>query len=127
MVVTTHYLTTFELLEIDRNACLEMPQLEKEDATNLFLHYVVGGKQFVEDEDKHAIKLCLARCHFDKGGGKDLHYHPLALEVLHRQVDCFGKKSSKWLSKIDNIRIFFNENLVFDVFRNSFDQLPQSE
>lgn len=72
VIVMARYLSILEFLGMDGDACLDMPKLGEVDATNLFLHYAHGGQHFVEEEDKHAIKLCIARCHFHNDDGKDM-------------------------------------------------------
>jgi hypothetical protein len=127
VIVTARSWSIIELLGINRDACIEMPELGENDATNLFLFHAACGKQFAEEEEKHDILQCVRRCYFQKGGGRGSHYHPLALEALGLQLGCLGGKPSEWVKHLPRVRnfcYFAGENPVFDILRNGFDLLP---
>jgi len=127
VVVTARSSSVLRLLGLDGDAYLEMPDLEEANALNLFLHHAVGGKQFLEDEEKHDIMTCISRCYFSKGNGEGYHYHPLALKALGLQLGCHGENPSLWvknLPRVRNFNFFSGGNPVFDILRSSFDLLP---
>lgn len=72
----------------------------------------------------NCIAQCVARCYFRKGNGEGFHYHPLALEVLGRQLGCRGENPSEW---VHNLGVSSKETVVFDVLRTSFDLLDARE
>jgi len=129
VMVTSRSKCVLERLGIDGGACLEMPELGKEDAVKLFLQHAAGGKQDFGDEDRDYILRCVGRCYFSKGDGEGHHYHPLALEALGWQMSCHGGNPRDWVEHLPRVRTFSDlskKNPVFDILRSSFDLLPLS-
>jgi len=127
VVVTARSQSVLELLGLDGDAYLEMPDLGEVDAVRLFLHHVVGGKEFFEDKEKCDIMTCVRRCYFSKGDGQGHHYHPLALQSLGLQLGCHGENPSLWVKHLPRARTFnflSGGNPMFDIMRSSFDLLP---
>jgi len=130
VLVTARSQSTLALLGIDGDSCLEMPELQKADATSLFLYYAAPGEQFTMREDINSIKWCVKKCYFCKGDGRGYHYHPLALEALGRQLHGFQEKPSKWVERLSRVwksNSFSGKDVVFDVLRSSFDLLQPIE
>jgi len=127
VVVTACSRGALELLGLDEDACLEMPNLGELDAMNLFLHPAIGSKQLFEDGEMHDTMTCVRRCYFSKGNEGVCHYLPLALQSLELQLGCYGENPSLWVKHLLQMKAFNffpRENPVFDILRSSFDLLP---
>ncbi|KAG0582701.1 hypothetical protein KC19_3G078300 [Ceratodon purpureus] len=121
-------------LGIDERDCMEMPDLEKEEATRLFLrHAALDDNPDRWKGHDHVIQACLRECHYSKGldtkgYSKGHHYHPLALLVLGAQLQS-EDDLSKWqdiLAEEPNMK--FNllgetPHPVFHVFERSYKSL----
>ncbi|KAG0556584.1 hypothetical protein KC19_11G064900 [Ceratodon purpureus] len=49
-------------LDIDENHCIEMPELDKEEATKLFLHHALPYCSQVEGSQREVVEQCVERC-----------------------------------------------------------------
>src|SRR5450759_1982951 len=71
---------------IHESNCMEMPELEEEEAKSLIVKS--AGFESRDGIDDQLIQRCIKRCHFLKdSGSKSYHYHPLALRVLGSQLE----------------------------------------
>jgi len=82
VIITSRFKKTLISLNVDESACFEMPELDKDDAREMFLHYATNGKKYENKEDVDAIEECIKSCYFGKGKGRGSHYHPLSLKAL---------------------------------------------
>lgn len=127
VLVSGRSLDVLKMVDLKESECLEMPELEEDEARSLFLDYTNISARG-HDVDEALVKHCLRRCHFLKGDVENRHYHPLALEVLGQQ---FGRDSRFWeaqLMKIDSFNQLGDmEHPVFCIFRNSFDSLNREQ
>jgi len=87
LLVTARSVNELMSLGIDARECMEMPELELEEARSLFLYHVacVPPSYSRNKDDFDLISSCVQQCHFKKGDGISYHYHPLALQVLGEQ------------------------------------------
>jgi len=132
LLVIAHSLNELTSLGIDGNECMEMLELEMEEARSLFLYHVacVPPTYWSNKDDHELISSCIERCHFKKSNGISSHYHPLALQTLGEQLQCIGYVQERWrslLHEIDYLNPFGEpQHLVFSILRRSFDALnPQ--
>lgn len=118
-------------LNIDRSDCLEMPELEEEDARELFLHHAVPDLHVANADDKWIIDRCIAQCRFRKGKKDDEHYLPLALEVLGIELRCFGYNPRIWLENLSKGNKFNcfrrKDHPIFSRLRIEFDALTTKD
>ncbi|KAG0553984.1 hypothetical protein KC19_12G053800 [Ceratodon purpureus] len=124
VLVTARSLSVLKKLNLDEGNCLEMPELEENEAETLFLSYADLPSRHEVDEG--LLKDCIERCHFLKGDGRSRHYHPLALKVLGQQLGC---NTTKWAAQLRNIDTFNQlkdkRHPVFSILRNSYDSLDR--
>ena len=120
MIVTARSLGLLQNLKIDEKNCIEMPELEEDEAKHLFLYHASPETEV----DEEFVLRCVERCYFGKGDGKSYHYHPLALKVLGTQV---GYESEPWNLQFDEMDIFNQlrekNHPIFSILRKSFDTL----
>ncbi|KAG0598272.1 hypothetical protein M758_12G059800 [Ceratodon purpureus] len=124
VLVTARSLSVLKKLNLEATNCLEMPELEEDEAETLFLSYADLPSRHEVDEG--LLKDCIERCHFLKGDGKSRHYHPLALKVLGQQL---GFNTTKWAAQLRSIDTFNQlkdrRHPVFSILRNSYDSLDR--
>ncbi|KAG0598142.1 hypothetical protein M758_12G049500 [Ceratodon purpureus] len=124
VLVTARSLSVLKKLNLDEGNCLEMPELEENEAKTLFLSYADLPSRHEVDEG--LLNDCIERCHFLKGDGRSRHYHPLALKVLGQQLGC---NTTKWAAQLCNIDTFNQlkdrRHPVFSILRNSYDSLDR--
>ncbi|KAG0554037.1 hypothetical protein KC19_12G058600 [Ceratodon purpureus] len=124
VLVTARSLSVLEKLNLDATNCLEMPELEENEAETLFLSYADLPSR--HEVDEKLLEDCIERCHFLKGDGRSRHYHPLALKVLGQQL---GSNTTKWAAQLCNIDTFNQlkdkTNPVYSILRNSYDSLDR--
>lgn len=105
-----------------------MPELDDDDANNLFLFYVGQGREFKSLEDVDAIEKCLKSCYFAKGEGQGAHYHPLLLKALGCFLQHGGKGPSGWVKNLQKLKQsnYLREpmNHVLTILRSNYDRLP---
>lgn len=109
--------------------CVEMPELRIEEAKSLFAKS--SGFELGNEDDEQLIQRCVQRCWFLKDGDKGYHYHPLALDVLGRQLGYIDLK--EWNAQLDKIdEDIFNQSKennhpVFSIVRKIFDALSPED
>ena len=127
VLVSARSLDVLNLVYLNQSECLEMPNLEEDEARSLFLD-CTNVSAYGQDVDEALVKHCLRRCHFLKVDGENRHYHPLALKVLGHQ---FGWDSRSWKAQLMKIDTFNQlgdmEHPVFCIFRNSYDSLNREQ
>ena len=129
VMVTTRYRESLARLglNIDGDECMEMPELESEEARCLFLTSC-GGRNGGDDQ---LIERCIKKCRFWKGDSeRSYHYIPLALDVLGRELARL-EDPKEWEAQLDMTdKDVFNQSNesehhpIFSVLRRSFDALP---
>jgi hypothetical protein len=126
ILITARSLDVLMRLNLEENQCLEMPELEEDEARSLFLNY--SNLSFGNGVDEKLLRKCLQLCHLCKANGKSRHYHPLALKVLGQQL---GPNTRLWemqLNKIDTINQLANaEDAIFSIFKNNFESLKRKQ
>ncbi|KAG0562697.1 hypothetical protein KC19_9G165600 [Ceratodon purpureus] len=113
---------------IDENKCMQMPELMQEEAKSLLANSS-NAKLTNEHVDEKLILRCVERCYFLKDDGSgSCHYHPLALDVLGRQLSRLIDLN-EWVILLDQIdEDIFNQSRennhpIFSILRKSFDAL----
>jgi hypothetical protein len=126
VLVTARSLDVLMRLNLEENQCLEMPELEEDEARSLFLNY--ANLSFGNGVDEKLLKKCVQLCHLCKADGESKHYHPLALKVLGQQLGSNTKLWEVQLGKMDTIKHLANaEDAIFSIFKNSFESLKQKQ
>lgn len=113
---------------IDEGNCMEMPELILEEAKSLFAKS--SDLELRNEVDLEQLILRgVQRCYFKKDNGSDSrHYHPLALDVLGRQLARLTDLK-EWVDLLDRIdEDIFNQSRedshpMFSILRKSFDTL----
>ena len=82
VMVTARSLDILLNLSILESDCLEMPELNIDEAKALLLQHSAPYNDVTEE----LIARCVQRCYFRTGDGISHHYHPLALWVLGVQL-----------------------------------------
>lgn len=110
--------------------CMSMPELMIEEAKALFIKSSNFERR--SDNDELLIELCVERCRFSKDDThKSHHYHPLALNVLGRQLGFIDP--TEWEEQLDKIdEDIFNHSKeinhpIFSILRKSFDALSPED
>lgn len=106
--------------------CIEMPTLEENEARSLFVASFKG----VNEDDDQLIQRCLTRCHFKKDDRLEIsyHYHPLALDVLARELEGLNDPM-EWKPTLDADDDVFNQyqernhHPLYFILRSSYDRL----
>jgi hypothetical protein len=115
---------------VEEGNCLEMPELDVQEARSLFCKS--SNLELTSEVDGELIMRCVRQCHFRKDDGSgSSHYHPLTLDVLGKQLGCID--SREWnveLDKIDND--IFNlleesDHPIFSILRRSFDAVSEED
>ncbi|KAG0588925.1 hypothetical protein KC19_2G278800 [Ceratodon purpureus] len=112
---------------INESKCMQMPELMLDEAKSLFKKSCDVESR--NDVDEKLILRCLERCYFQKEDGNGgFHYHPLALDVLGRQLSRLTDLK-EWVILLDRIdEDIFNQSRennhpIFSILRKSFDAL----
>jgi len=108
VMVTTHSINILGHLNIDKSDCLKMPNLEEEDAKQLFLHSAIPCLQFISEGDEPKIQYCIRPSWFRKGVNIKEHFHPLALKVLGTQLESLRCDPSIWVENLSKDDKFTN-------------------
>jgi hypothetical protein len=130
VVVTARSLGQLRNLNLEE--CMEMPELDEDDARSLFLYHAAPSSysKIANEMNEHLLKQCIKRCYFRKGDGKGCHYHPLALKVLGGQL---GNDSKEWIEKLNDLDPFNQyeeeekEHPIFSILGRSFETLKQED
>ncbi|KAG0605826.1 hypothetical protein M758_9G090600 [Ceratodon purpureus] len=116
---------------INENKCMQMPELMQEEAKSLLANS--SNAKLTYDVDEKLILRCVERCYFLKEDGSgSWHYHPLALDVLGRQLSRLIDLN-EWVMLLDRIdEDIFNQSRgnnhpIFSILRTSFDALSLSD
>ncbi|KAG0627859.1 hypothetical protein M758_2G233500 [Ceratodon purpureus] len=111
---------------MDDSKCMQMPELMLEEAKSLFAQS--SNVHLRNCVDEKLILRCVKRCYFKKeDDSNSCHYHPLALDVLGRQLSRLDLK--EWVILLDRIdEDIFNQSRennhpIFSILRKSFDAL----
>jgi len=62
MMVTACSIDILDCLNINKSDCLEMPDLDEEDAKRLFFHSAAPRIQFISEGDEPKIQYCIKQC-----------------------------------------------------------------
>ena len=131
VIITSRFKKTLISLNVDENACFEMPELDKDDARHMFLYHASNGKKIEKWEDVCAIEQCIKSCYFGKGEGRGWHYHPLSLKALGVFLQYGGKEPSVWVKDLQKLKeSSYSQqpvNPLFNILRSNFDGLPKWE
>ncbi|KAG0601993.1 hypothetical protein M758_11G152900 [Ceratodon purpureus] len=119
-------------LGIDESECLEMPELEIDEARSLFLDQFQIIPENIDEEDEELLMRCVKRCRFRKGDSANYQFIPLALKVLGTQLWYILRFNPKqWVGKLeqfDNLNLIRqDEHPIFSVLRWSFDALQRED
>ena len=128
VVVTSRYKESLVRC-VDGDACVGMPELEREEARSLFLTKSCDGGNGVDEE---LIERCMRTCHFrmDEREGRYV-YHPLALVVLGSILGNLGAEF--WDAELERIGNDPNQRengfygQIFTILRKSFDTLGEED
>ncbi len=101
VLVTARSLNELTSLRIDASRCMEMPEIQIEEARALFLNRAACVLPINVDDE--LISSCVQHCFFEKGNGASSHYHPLALQVLGEQLGCVGYVPERWWAILNEI------------------------
>ena len=131
VIITSRFKKTLRSLNVDENACFEMPELDKDDARRMFLYHTPIGKEFEQQHDLDAIEKCIESCYFRKGEGQGSHYHPLSLKALGVSLQHGGKEPSVWMKNLQKLKeLSYSQhpkNPLFEILRINYDRLPKWE
>jgi hypothetical protein len=115
---------------VEEGNCLEMPELDVEEAKSLFCKS--SDLELTSEVDGELILRCVERCRFEKDDGSgSSHYHPLTLDVLGKQLGCIA--SREWRAQLDKIdEDIFNlsketDHPIFSILRRSFDVVSKED
>ncbi|KAG0556582.1 hypothetical protein KC19_11G064700 [Ceratodon purpureus] len=120
-------------LGIEENHCIEMPELDEDEATKLFLHHALPYCLQLEGPQREVVVQCVERCRFDKGGamGKSgFQYLPLAIKVLAGQLGGSSKDPLDWREGMWKLNFNLSQERVhpvFSVLRTGYDSLSVSQ
>ena len=131
VIITSRFKKTLRSLNVDENACFEMPELDKDDARKLFLYHAANGKEIEKRDDLVAIEKCVKSCYFRKGEGRGSHYHPLSLKALGVFLQFGGEEPSVWMKNLQKLKeLSYSQhpkNPLFEILRINYDRLPKWE
>lgn len=130
VMVTARTIDVLHRLGIDETDCLEMPELDEEDAKQLFLYHAACGVKFFSEDDNQKVLHCVKQCKFHKGANMGEHFHPLALQVLGAQLRSLGSDPSIWMENLQqkhNFNQFGEEHPIFNVLRGAYDSLLEED
>ncbi|KAG0601931.1 hypothetical protein M758_11G148700 [Ceratodon purpureus] len=126
VLVVARSLDLLQNLNIAESDCLEMPELNKDEAKSLFLQRI-----FISSNEKHdeLIKNCIERCYFRKDDRNNYHYHPLALEVLSIQLSTLNPY--EWMEQLMTVDTFNQfcdrKHPIFSILRTGYDNLKSQD
>ncbi|KAG0611643.1 hypothetical protein M758_7G154700 [Ceratodon purpureus] len=109
---------------VDEDNCLEMPELDVQEAKSLFI--ISSNFEPKSEDDEKLVMHCVERCHFrkDDGSAEHHHYHPLALDVLGKQLGCIDPK--EW-----EAQLYYQsreaDDSIYSILRKSFDALSPED
>lgn len=130
VLVTARSIDILKSLRINKRDCMEMPELKKEDATNLFLYHAAPHEN-LNDNDWEIIEQCVEKCRFVKRDA--YHYLPLALKVWGSQLGSISQDPLKWVKSLNILNNHkFNplkvlNHPVFSLLRQGYDMLCPEE
>ena len=133
VIVAARSLGQLTGLGISESECLEMPELEEDEARSLFLDQFQSIPETIDDDDEELLMRCVKRCRFRKGDSADLQFVPLALKVLGKQLWYLhpGFNPREWAVDLQQIDTFNpirqNEHPIFSILRWSFDALQRED
>jgi hypothetical protein len=130
VIVAARSLGQLTGLGISESECLELPELEEDEARSLFLDQFRLIPETIDDDDEELLMRCVKRCRFRKGGSADHQFVPLALEVLGKQLwYLLGFNPRQWAVELQQIDTFNpirqNEHPLFSILRWSYDALQR--
>jgi hypothetical protein len=115
---------------VEEGNCLEMPELDVEEARSLFCKS--SNLELTSEVDGELIMRCVERCRFRKDDNSgSSHYHPLSLDVLGKQLGCIDLR--EWRVQLDEIdKDIFNlskesDHPIFSILRRSFDGVSEED
>ncbi|KAG0556588.1 hypothetical protein KC19_11G065200 [Ceratodon purpureus] len=120
-------------LGIDENHCMEMPELDKEEATKLFLHHALPYYSQLEGPQRDVVEQCVERCWFHKGGAVStarFQYVPLAIKVLAGQLGESSKDPLDWREQMSKPNFNLSQERVhpiFSILRTGYDSLSVTQ
>jgi hypothetical protein len=130
VIVTARSIEILVRLGIDEGDCLEMPELDHEQAKCLFRESAeLSNERAWED-----VEYCVEKCWFRKDNKEvqpGYHYHPLALVVFGKQLlnsgRCFESEVKEIKQRNMNSKEskIFNDDNLFGVLRRGYDFLPE--
>ncbi|KAG0588944.1 hypothetical protein KC19_2G280600 [Ceratodon purpureus] len=116
---------------MDESKCMQMPEMMLEEAKSLFVKS--SSAMLRNDVDDKLILRCVKRCYFQKeDDNKSCHYHPLALDVLGKQLSRLTDLG-EWVMLLDRIdEDIFNQSRennhpIFSILRKSFDGMSPGD
>lgn len=118
VLVSSRSLKVLKYLSINETDCLAMPELNRNEATQLFLYHAHPKKVVDEEVLLHCINQSYLK-RYDGG----YHYHPLALKVLGSQLA--GRDPKEW--KLQLKEDVLNPHPIFSILRRSFDELEDED
>ena len=131
VLVTARSVEILKSLQIDENDCLRMPQLDTEEARQLFLYHAAPGFQSQGDEDDKSIQCCLNQCRSPNCGDGVAHFHPLALKVLGAQMKRIERSPGKWVESLSEGNKFNKDRLkehpLFVILGIGYDRLERED
>ena len=154
VLVTSRSVGVLESLKLSaKEDCIEMPELEEESATKLFLHHVGCGHENFDEERWNIIRRCVEACRFHKAYVGDSRneislegkrkreecesrmkqYLPLALKVWGIQLGHMNEDPLRWEESLRNLdKHKFNvfrkqDHPLFILLRQGYDALAVQE
>jgi hypothetical protein len=135
VIVAARSLGQLTGLGISESECLEMPELEEDEARSLFLDQFRLIPETIDDDDEELLMRCVKRCQFRKGGSADHQFVPLALKALGQQLwflhNKYGFNPRQWavdLQQIDTFNLIRqDEHPIFSILRYSYDALQRED
>jgi hypothetical protein len=125
VLITARSYDLLQILKVIERDCIEMPELNEDEAKLLFFHQITMPSKDGYDE---FVKSCIERCSFRKGDGNNYHYHPLALKVLSIQLGNDPYEWTEQLMKLDTFNQFCEKkHPIFSILRKSFDDLSKED
>ena len=152
VLVTSRSVGVLESLKLSaKEDCIEMPELEEESATKLFLHHVGCGHESFDEERWNIIRRCVEACRFHKAYVSDSRngislegkrkecesrmkqYLPLALKVWGIQLGHMSEDPLRWEESLRSLdKHKFNvsrkrDHPLFSLVRQGYDALAVQE